>query len=63
MFLQEKYDYYFEKGIEKGKIEKTQEFAIKLLKETPQFSIEKISDLTSLSLDEIKELQKSLKTE
>ena len=70
MFLQEKYDYYFEKGIEKGigqgiekgKIEKTQEFAIKLLKETPQFSIEKISDLTSLSVDEIKELQKSLQS-
>lgn len=62
MFLQEKYDYYFEKGIGQGKIEKTQEFAIKLLKETPQFSLEKIADLTSLPLDEIKKLQKSLQS-
>ena len=62
MFLQEKYDYYFEKGIGQGKIEKTQEFAIKLLKETPQFSLEKIADLTSLPLDERKELQKSLQS-
>ena len=59
MFLQEKYDYYFEQG----QIKKAQELAVKLLKETPPFSLEKIADLTSLSLDEIKELQKSLKTE
>ena len=46
MFLQEKFDYYYEQV----QVEAAKSFAIKLLKETPTFSLEKIVELSSLPL-------------
>ena len=59
MFLQEKFDYYYEQG----QVEAAKSFAIKLLKETPPFSLEKIAELSLLTLKDIQELKKVLESE